>query len=257
MSHRDSLTRKNGDYTSRVQAEVYKIGEWLIHNRELQLLLPEGYFADKGGKIKKENVKARLVKRSDCPDPFDMDALEDILSDNKTFVNAEMLLRDNHLLRIRQIEDPNLYEAVGKGISELIDRQKNSCDYLLLKSELDYLQERRTAAILQRIPEIVNAEFRQGNIKGRRAMLTIGLFHVHQIIRYLNNHKIAVYSPLHRMDKGENYIADLNLEKENFGVTIILPRALADDQKILRINRLDKVVKQPREPSLLSSTTLP
>jgi hypothetical protein len=257
MSHRDSLTRQNGGYTSRVQAEVYKIGEWLIHNEGLELLLPEGYFANKGGKIKKENLKAQLAKKNDCPDPFDMDALEDILSDNKTFVNAEMLLRDNHLLRIRQIEDPNLYEAVGRGISELIDRQKNSCDYLLLKSELDYLQERRTAAILQRIPEIVDAEFRQGNIKSRRAMLTIGLFHIHKIIRYLNGHKITVYSPLHRMDKGENYIADLNLEKENFGVTIILPRALADDQKILRINRLDKIVKHPREPSLLSSTALP
>jgi len=28
---------------SRVQAEVYQIGDWLIHNQDLELLLPEGF----------------------------------------------------------------------------------------------------------------------------------------------------------------------------------------------------------------------
>src|SRR4030043_519625 len=63
MSHRDSLTRRNGSQTSRVQAEIYKIGEWLIHNRELELLLPEGYFAGKGKKIENENLTIALEKK--------------------------------------------------------------------------------------------------------------------------------------------------------------------------------------------------
>ena len=36
MSHRNTLTRLNGNNTSRVQAEVYKIGEWLIDHGGLE-----------------------------------------------------------------------------------------------------------------------------------------------------------------------------------------------------------------------------
>jgi len=258
MSHRDSLTRRNGSQTSRVQAEVYKIGEWLIHNRELELLLPEGYFAGKGKKIENQNLTIALGKKRDCPVPFDMDTLEEILSDNRTVVNAEMLLRDNYpSLKIRQVEDRALYETARKRIIELID-QKNSCDYLLLRSELDYLQERRTAAILQRIPGIVNEEFQQGNIKARKAILTIGIHHVHKIVRHLNDHKIIVYSPLNKSSKGEDCTAELNLEKENFGVTIILPWTLANNPRILELNQLDEIVPPYRnQASVISSAPLP
>ena len=258
MSHRDSLTRQNGSQTSRVQAEVYKIGEWLIHNRELELLLPEGYFAEKRGKIANGNLTIALEKKRDCSAPFDMDVLEEILSDNRTFVNAEMLLRDNHpSLKIRQVEDRALYETARKRIAELIS-QKNSCDYLLLRLELDYLQERRTAAILQRIPGIVDGEYQQGHIKGRVAILTIGMYHAHKIIQSLNDRKITVYSPLGRSDKDKDYTAELNLEKEKFGVTIILPKTLVNNQRILELNRLDKIVPQYRNrSSLLSSAVVP
>lgn len=258
LSHRDSITGRNGSQTSRIQAEVYKIGEWLIHHRELELLLPEGYFAGKGKKVENDNLTVALEKKRDCPVPVDMDTLEEILSDNRTFVNAEMLLRDNYpSLKIRQVEDRALYETARKRIAELID-QKNSCDYLLLRAELNYLQERRTAAIVQRIPGIVNEEFQQGHIKGRVAILTIGMHHVHKIIRYLDDHKITVYSPVGKSSKGEDYTAELNLEKEKFGVTLILPKTLVDNQRILELNHLDKIVVQYRnQSSLLSSAVLP
>jgi hypothetical protein len=257
MSHRDSLTRRNGSQTSRVQAEVYKIGEWLIRNRELELLLPEGYFAGKGGKIKDENLTVALEKKSNCPAPFDMDVLEEILSDNRSFVNAEMLLRDNYpSLKIRQVEDWALYEAARKRIAELID-QKNSCDYLLLRSELDYLQERRTAAILQRIPEIVNDESRRGNIRDRKALLTIGLSHIHTMIKYFDENRITIYAPLSNPNHQEDYVSKLDLLKEDFGISVIIPRTLADDQKILKLNELEKVITQARRKSSLPSIPLP
>ena len=91
MSHRDSLTRANGRNTSRVQAEVYKIGEWLIQNRGLELLLPEGYFTKKTGKAIEEKVKSAIRDRNNCPTPLDMETLEERLADNKSYVNAEML----------------------------------------------------------------------------------------------------------------------------------------------------------------------
>jgi hypothetical protein len=249
MAHRDSLTRRNGSQTSRVQAEVYKIGEWLIHNKGLELLLPEGYFAGNGREIGNKNLTVALGQKSDCPAPVDLGTLEEILSDNQSFVNAEMLLRDNYpSLKIRQVEDRALYETARRRISELID-QKNSCDYLLLRSELDYLQERRTAAILQRIPEIVNDESRQGNIRDRKAILTIGMSHIHAMIKYFDENKISIYAPLSNSDRHEDYVSKLNLLKEDFGISVIIPRTLADDQKILKLNKLEKAIAQARRKS--------
>ena len=58
IAHRDSLTRSNGGCTLRVQAEVYKIGEWLIQNQGVELLLPEGFlrFTPEGRQKKKRGV---------------------------------------------------------------------------------------------------------------------------------------------------------------------------------------------------------
>ena len=258
MAHRDSLTRRNGSQTSRVQAEVYKIGEWLIRNRELELLLPEGYFAGKVGKIENENLTVARGKKSDCPASVDLSALEEILSDNQSFVNAEMLLRDSYpSLKILQVEDLALYEMARRRIIELIE-QKNSCDYLLLRSELDYLQERRTAAILQRIPEIVNEESRWGNIRDRKAILTIGMSHIHAMIKYFGENRITIYAPLSNSNHHEDYVSKLNLLNEDFGISVIIPRTLADDQKILKLNKLEKVIAQARrKTSGLPSIALP
>ncbi len=59
LEHRDSITRSNGTNTSKVQAEVYKIGEWLILNEGLRLLLPEGFFTKKTGKAVLQQVSSR------------------------------------------------------------------------------------------------------------------------------------------------------------------------------------------------------
>ena len=50
MGHRDALTGANGPRTARIQAEVYKVGEWLILEEGVELILPEGFFKAPGGK---------------------------------------------------------------------------------------------------------------------------------------------------------------------------------------------------------------
>ena len=60
LSHRDTLTCLNGDNTSKVQAEVYKIGDWLIHNQGLELLLPEGFFKSTSTKMEKKDISAAI-----------------------------------------------------------------------------------------------------------------------------------------------------------------------------------------------------
>jgi pSer/pThr/pTyr-binding forkhead associated (FHA) protein len=257
ISHRDALTCLNGDQTSRVQAEVYKIGDWLIHNQNLELLLPEGFFKNTSTKIEKKNIKT-LEKEPICPS-LDMKVLEQRLSDNKTYVNAEMLLKESHLLlRLRQVEDKKLYDEVRDSLFKLVSGRKDLGDDSLQKSELDYLQAKRTAAMLQKIPQIVNEEFQQGNIKSRKAIFTVGMYHIHEIIRYLDANKIIVHVPKSASNEAKESSTELKLLRENFGVSVILPRTLTDDQKILEINELDGIVKQYRaQSSPLSSLTLP
>jgi hypothetical protein len=153
-------------------------------------------------------------------------------------------LNENHALRLQQIEDKGLYEAVQKGLLKLVNCREDTSPYASLKSELDYLQERRTAVMLQKIPEIVNHEYRQGNIKNKKAIFTIGLSHLHKIIRYMNENGITIYAPLFSSNGNKDYVAKLTLQKENFGVSVILPRTLAGDQEILKINGLDTVGRE-------------
>lgn len=237
MSHRSTLTRQNGDHTAKVQAEVYKIGEWLIHREGLELLLPEGFFQKNPPKI--EKIQLGAEKKSNCPD-LDLQALERMLSPTETFVNAEMLLKKYHLVKVKQVEVESFYHHVNQNLQKLVQNGGDTCDYLSIKSELDYLQARRTAAMLQKIPEIVDGEFYLGNINSKKAIFTIGMSHLPRIIRYLDENRIRIFSPLPANDKSKDYFSDLNLKRDNFGVFIILPKTLLDNPKVLEMNGLDK-----------------
>ena len=243
LSHRDSLTCLNGDITSKVQAEVFQIGDWLIHNQGLELLLPEGFFKSTSTKIQKKSIST--AERENSCAAYDMKTLEKRLSDNKVYVNAEMLLKETHSIRLRQVEDKALYDAVRANILKLATNGI-ACDYSAVNSELEYLQERRTAAMLQKAPEIINDEFQQGDIRSRKAIFTVGLYHIHEIIRFLNENKIIIPAPKPASTGMKDYAAELNLQKENFGVSIILPKILSEDEKILEINKLNEIVRQSR-----------
>lgn len=246
MSHRDALTGLSLKHLSRVQAEVYKLGEWLIQKEGLELLLPEGFFTIHAAKIEKNRGQGKTEKTRGCPESFDIKTLEEKLSDERSFINAELLLKKNYPLTMKQVEDHKFYQAVSGWIRKLTHSGNNASDYLQVKSELDYLQERRTAAMLQRIPEVVDAEFQRGNIRAKKAISTIGLSHLPLIIKYMDENLIRIYSPLLSPNKNEDYVAVPNLRKENFGVSILIPKTLAGDQKILRANKLDKILSQYR-----------
>jgi hypothetical protein len=241
IGHRDALSCLNGDNTSRVQAEIYKIGDWLIHHQGVELVLPEGFFKNPSANIEKKNNNAP-EKGSRCA-PIKMLDLEKRFSDNKIYVNAEMLLKENHALRLRQIEDEALYKAVTNHLFKLASCREDSADYPRLNSEMEFLQEKRAAAMVQKIPQIVNDEFQQGNIRSKKAIFTIGMFHLHNIITYLNEKGVRMRPPLPASNGNRGPMAELNLQKENFGVSIILPRTLVNDQKTLEFTKLNEIVR--------------
>jgi hypothetical protein len=245
MSHRDTITVQNDTNTSKVQAEVYKLGEWLVRDQNLELLLPEGFF--KSGRAKANPGKLPAAGQEKKPETWDIKRVEERLSNNQTYVNAEMLLKENYQMKTEQVEDLGLYDAVRSGISKIFASGGSSVDYFIQKAGLDYLQERRTAAMLQNIPTAIGDAFGRGAIREKKAIFTIGMSHVLSIIKYLNEKKIKIFSPRagpsHTV---EDYIADLNLSKGEFGVSIIIPRSLADDPRALRLNHLERAVSDFR-----------
>jgi hypothetical protein len=236
IAHRDSLTRLNGSRTPRIQAEVYKIGEWLIQNQGVELLLPEGYFVTNPKKMPEKKAQSGFLPTT--PREGDMEILELRLSDDRRNVNAEMLLRDDFPLLLRQVEDRDLYQAAFENIRLLFETKGNTEKSYLIRSELDYHQKKRVGTMLQRIPAIVNDEFRQGHIDNKKALFTVGLSHIADIIRYLEERRITVLSPLFTPLKHEDYIDELNLAKEDFGISIILPRTLINDHQAMERNNL-------------------
>jgi hypothetical protein len=253
IGHRDTLTRANGNNTPRVQAEVYKIGEWLIHHQEVGLLLPEGFFKSPTTRMDPLAMKTPENGIS-CAKPTDLPALQERLVDPGTFVNAEMLLKADHPLRTAQVEDLGLYMEVREGLLKLVNNRTPSCDIPLLRSELDYLQERRTATMLQNIPGIIDQEFRQGTIRHKKAIFTIGIAHLRDIIKYIDAQEITIHPPPSAPGDRADYHAELRLPKDNFGVSIIIPRTLAKDQRLLEINRLDKIVEESRRQTALRAS---
>jgi len=235
IGHRDTLTSANGRYTSRVQAEVYKIGEWLIQNQGVELLLPEGFFVESHTKTAKRKVQGRLLPT--LPGDRNIEILEKIFSDELAFINAEMLLRENFSLPVKQVEDRDLYQAVYENIRLPAGSKENMEKNFLIRSELDYHQKRRIGAMLQRIPQVVNEEFLEGHIDSKKALFTIGLSHIPNIIKYLEERKVTVLSPLFTPVKYEDYVDELNLEKENFGISVIVPRSLIRDHETMSKNK--------------------
>lgn len=254
LEHRDSITRANGAHTSKVQAEVYKIAEWLIVNKDIDLLLPEGFFG-KPGKGAGRGLPGE--KRAGVPKIMEMRDLEERLADETSYVNAEMLLKRHFGLATRQIEDSRMYDAASERLRKWVGAG-DSRNFLLLKPEMDYLQEKRVAAMLQNIPGVVGEEFRESHIRNERALFTIGISHVSKIIRYLEQNRIDIQCPPLTPAKYEDYSADLLLGREQFGVTVIVPKRLADNDRLMKLTDLDKIVEQCRKnPSLVSSQVLP
>jgi hypothetical protein len=238
MSHRDALTGSNGSHTAKVQAEVYKLGEWLIRQEGVELLLPEGFF--KNPEMKTQSNRPLLkAERMDFPEPIDVKILEGKLANKKSFTNAEILLKNNYPIVLQQVEDKKYYDEVRTWIQKLSNCGYLSEEYCQTKAELDYLQERRTAVMLQKIPDLMNKEYGEGKIKSSKAIFTIGLSHLPLILKSFRDNKIQILAPGSTQNKRQDYVADLQLQRNKTRISVLIPRTLFEDKEILRLNNLN------------------
>ncbi len=219
-SHRSPITGANNDFTVQAQIETFRIGEWLIRERQVGLILPEGFF----GKWDSAGVAWERMTL------FDGKILEDKLADSTVFINAEILLHQNYGIGLCQVEDRELYGSVKRALyGGLKNGAVLSSSY---GSELEYLQERRSAAILQSVPGVIEAEFEEGNIMTPRVMLTIGLAHLDEIVKFFENEEIRIPAPQSSESDCQAFSSELELLKKKVGVTIIVPRVLIEKIKI-------------------------
>jgi len=235
ISHRDTLTRANGSDTLRSQIETFRISEWLIRHMDLELLLPEGFFSGEGSAENGGSDKIPSSMKGGNA-AFDTKTLERRLGEDGIYINAEMLIKEVLNVESRQIEDADLYNAVIEKIRLLQEYGSDTYESLFIRSGLDYLQERRTAAMLQKIPEVIESEHSAGRIKNKKAIFTIGLSHIPGIIKYLKQKRIEIDSP--SFSPYKNYLSGIKLLEEKYGITIIIPKTLADNRDLLRLTGL-------------------
>ena len=253
ISHRDPQKSLNNSTTVKTQADVFRIGEWLSANRQLQLLLPEGYFGQSESVPAEASRLAQIAfnhQSATASLQLDNVILYRKLADESCFTNAEMLLMESCKLPVSQVEDQQIYDAVLRGLMNLQGSGTGAdTSYSQRHAELEYLQQTRTAVLLQKIPSVIDGQMDNGTIHHRSAMFTIGLNHLQDIIRYLQNDAISIDFPGPEGRQDIRQQARLNLLKQGYGITIIIPRTLADDHKLLQVTKLDRTFQSPGRPA--------
>ncbi len=235
-SHRSAVTGANGTHTIRAQADAYRIGEWLIQNENVRLLLPEGFF--RGKSMTNDPAEELGVPPREAVF-LDDQSLSEVLSDTSTFTNADILLKRNFDIFLQQVEDEKIYHAVGSLMRSAMDSKNYELPSTFV-TELDFLQEVRTATMLQKASEAIDREYSTGRIMNKKAIFTIGMAHVDEIIRFLREGRIELQSPA-QLKGYDNLSAALQLVDEGYGVTVILPRVLFDDRETLKLARLNEI----------------
>ncbi len=222
--HRSAFSGKNAAQTLQAQIETYRIGEWLINQNQVELLLPEGFF---GNLSEPESLAAN-------PSRLDNQSLQDSLADTSVFVNAELLLHQEYGIGLNQIEDRELYSHTRDRLRASLAREPRFSTPL--NPELSYLQKYRTASLLQTAPSVVESAYQQGRISSPNAMLTIGLSHLDAILEFLEAGEISISA----LQTATNSYPALETKLEWFpqqvNVTIIVPRTLIK-QKQAKLNR--------------------
>lgn len=227
LNHPDTLTMANGNNTVRAQMEIYWIGEWLIKNQDVQLILPESFF-EKEASDEKDDFNGIVPSVA-----LDAESLAEKLGSEVYYFNAEMLLIESFGVISRQVEDSDLRDSIIELIKLREKYSKDSVEAYYIMTDLCYLQERRTATMLQKIPDVVQFEYGKGRIRNQKAIFTIGINHIPIIVSYLSRKKMEIAAPA--FTQHTDYLSGIKLLEQDFGVTIIIPRSLMDVKELVML----------------------
>ncbi len=66
--------------------------------------------------------------------------------------------------------------------------------------------------------------------------------HIKDIFRYIQNDRIHISSPIGLVAQPDFICSSLNLLNTGYGVTIIIPRTLANDHKLVQVTSIDRII---------------
>jgi hypothetical protein len=84
----------------------------------VELVLPEGFFQNPGAQKTPSPAPPDSEKKKPS-ESLDLKTLEAKLAGKTAFINAEILLKRNYPIVLRQVEDKKCYEEVGALIGKL------------------------------------------------------------------------------------------------------------------------------------------
>jgi len=91
---------------------------------------------------------------------------------------------------------------------------------------------------LQKLPAVINAAYHQGQIAQPRAILTIGVTHLDEIIKFLETERTDVFAPPLGVSGFQDYSEELDLVAQGVGVTVIIPRVMLADREMMSLANL-------------------
>lgn len=231
QSHRSALSGEIGKDTLQVQAEIYRIGEWLVKNRGLGVLLPEGYFQNRAtGASSFGSSQARSDRQSDLSDGV----LLKRLAAPDRFVNACLLLHDDFDIALQQIEDKGLHANVCFLLRELNEPASGE-DRSALAAAFEYQQKKRSALLLRNIPEALAKQAGDREPRPANVLLTVGLSHVQKMIDYLKKGRAVIDPATAAADEFTRYSCDLAPLINNYGIIVLLPPTLAKNKDLCQL----------------------
>ena len=98
---------------------------------------------------------------------------------------------------------------------------------------MDLLQDKRTAVMLQKIPEIIGKEYGEGRVKTRKAIFTIGLAHIPSILKYLREGRMRLFTPISSFGPKNHSFQELAPQQQKFRVSIFIPKSLPEAPSLL------------------------
>lgn len=223
-SHRSTISGANGDATLQAQVETFQICEWLIRRQQVALLFPEGFFG-----------RRTAINPTAVPDEWlDSATLTSWLADTSSFVNAEILLHEQYGINLQQVEDRELYQNVRDAL--LASRGDDPHQGLLLNSQIESLQKRRSAAILQRATALSQSSSLGSDVP-KSSILTIGLAHLGDILEFIASGEVQ---PLANDIAGVTFSyapVSSNPDNRSVGITVIVPHSLLESLPLDPDNR--------------------
>lgn len=249
--HEHPFTEEADQETIETQRDIYRVGERLIKERGLELVVLESLYRDTSYEDLNEALRrfGKILQRGNVLNAMKVDNhLERILDTEVEGISspegprllqasAGYWLASTHKLRVVGAEDAKLHSLAleaaklvvrtGRLAAQRVEEArigKYRLGQVTILNPYDHLNQLRTAYILHNTPLVMEREQAAKHISRQQALVVIGADHIRDCIRFVRNDylKVLAYpgSIVPPLDQPLGYA------QAGYGVTVIMPRTI-------------------------------